>query len=1177
MQQQRGSGKTAVLVERIINKIVNEKIDIDKILVVTFTNAAASEMRQRILDAIYKRLEDNPNDEQMIRQTVLMAKSNICTIHSFCLDVIRNNFYEIDVSPNFRIAEQAEIELLKQEVLEDIFEEKYLSEDKEFLKLINTYTGYRGDEPLKDIILKIYRYIGSSPFPEKWLEDAVLEFKTTDIESDFGDTKWGKILLGVFNDDISSCIVELKSIKKDLEKYIELDKFYKTICEDIDNLEQIKANIDSWDKVYNLAQSFKFEKWPVDRKVAIEQKEIAKEKRDLVKKKFNKIKEKILIYDGETANQDIYEMYKILEPLKNMVLLFSKEFAIKKKEKNIIDFNDIEHFALNILVKKNEENKFVPSDVAKNYREKFYEIAIDEYQDSNLVQEYILSTISNGKNVFMVGDVKQSIYKFRQARPELFISKYETYKIKEEKQEEDALKIQLFKNFRSRQNILDITNLVFKNIMSKKLGDIDYNENEFLNLGANYEKTDKDINLKTELNIIDLKQKEDNEDEEQERIEDIVLEAKFVANKIQELINNKHKIYDKNKGYRDITYKDIVVLLRSTQNLAPIYEKEISNLNLPVFSDTGTQYLESVEIQTMMSMLKIIDNPKQDIPLVTVLRSEICGFSDNDLINIKVNSKVDRTKSFYEVLIDAKDKVEKDLKDRIDDFLNDLEMWRKKQEYLSLDELIWQIYLKTGYYNYVSLMPNGILRQANLKMLFDKAKQYETASFKGLFNFINFIDKLKTTSTDMDSAKLIGENENVIRIMSIHKSKGLEFPVVFLSATGKKFNLMDLNENILLHQDIGLGPKYINYERRIEYNTLAKEAIGYKSKLETISEEMRVLYVALTRAKEKLIITGISKDIKKEIGKKEDLLNMYEGESIDFNIVKNYKSYLDWLELVYLKNKDTIKDILDLNIVEKEEFVKSLKNENKNEKVDLQKNLESSTENKKIKEILSWEYKDIILSKIPTKTSVTKIKEIKKDLTKTSKVSENQELKVNMSTPKFLGEELKITNAKKGTLIHLCIQKLNEKENYDLEKIQNIVNTLQKDEIITKQEADNIDINALLLYTKSELWQELKKAKQVQKERAFYINISAKEIYNQEIEQDILVQGIIDLYYINKEGELILVDYKTDYIKQGNEKELVDKYKEQLLLYKKALEEALNQKVSKMYIYSICLQKSIEI
>ena len=897
MQLLHGSGKTAVLVERIINKIVNEKIDIDKLLVVTFTNAAASEMRARIMDAIYKYLEEKPEDEHMQKQTILMGKSNICTIHSFCLDVIKNNFYEISISPNFRIGDQTEIELLKQEVLEDMFEEKYIEENKEFLDLINTYTNYRGDEPLKEIILKIHRFIQASPFPEEWLEEKIEEFNLKqNLETDFSNTAWGKILINVFEDDLYSCIIELKNIKKDLDKFIELEKFSKTISSDIEKLEELKSNTDSWDKLYELSNSLKWDTWPRDSKILIEQKEIAKEKRDNVKKKFSKIRDKILICDSRRANEDISSMYNIMYAIKNIIIEFIQKYQEAKKEKNIVDFSDIEHFALKILLEK-KEDKYIPTKTADKYMEKFEEIAIDEYQDSNLVQEYILNAVSRGNNTFMVGDVKQSIYKFRQARPELFINKYEAYKLKEQKNESDSLKIQLFKNFRSRKNVLDITNFVFENIMSKQLGDINYDEKEYLNSGANFEEPQEECNFagKTEFAIIDLKESEDEQKEENENIEDIVIEAKLVADKIQELINSKYKVYDKKIGYRDISYKDIVILLRATSNLAPIYERELNNLNIPVFSDVGTQYLETVEIQTIMSVLKIIDNPMQDIPLVSVLRSPIGKFDDNDLIQIKLQDSHKKYDYFYEILLEASKNEKLPINKKIRDFLEQLEKWRKQREYLALDELIWQIYLDTGYYNYVSLMPNGVLRQANLNILFEKAKEYEKSTFKSLFNFINFIDKLKTNNGDMDSAKLIGENEDVVRIMSIHKSKGLEFPVVFLCSTAKKFNMQDLNDNILLHQDIGIGPKYIDYERRIEYNTLAKTAIAEKIKTETISEEMRILYVALTRAKEKLIITGLSKDIEKEQKKKKDLLETYNEKNINPNILKNYKSYLDWI------------------------------------------------------------------------------------------------------------------------------------------------------------------------------------------------------------------------------------------------------------------------------------------
>lgn len=442
-----GSGKTAVLVERIINKIVNEKIDIDKMLVVTFTNAAASEMRGRIMEAIYKYLDENPEDEHMQRQTILMGKSNICTIHSFCLDVIKNNFYEIEVSPNFRIGDQAEIDLLKQEVLEDIFEEKYENEEEEFLSLINTYTSYREDDTLKEIILKIYKYIQASPFPEEWLKESIEKFNLEDNEiKDFSKTVWGEILINEFKEELNSYILELKSIKKNLDRFTELEKYSRIIFSDIEKLEELQANTDTWDKAYNIASALKWDTWARDSKITMEEKEIAKNKRDAVKGKFNNLKKKILLYDSKQAVADIYAMHKIMLAMSNIIIEFSNKYAEAKKERNIVDFNDIEHFALQILV-KNEEGKYVPTQVAKQYMEKFEEIAIDEYQDSNLVQEYLLSSVSRGNNIFMVGDVKQSIYKFRQARPELFISKYETYKLKEEVNEAENLKNSVVQEF----------------------------------------------------------------------------------------------------------------------------------------------------------------------------------------------------------------------------------------------------------------------------------------------------------------------------------------------------------------------------------------------------------------------------------------------------------------------------------------------------------------------------------------------------------------------------------------------------------------------------------------------------------------------------------------------------------------------------------------------------------
>lgn len=1167
-----GSGKTAVLVERIINKVINEKIDIDRILVVTFTSAAASEIRERILEAIYKKLEENPEDTNLQKQINLINKANISTIHSFCLDVIRNNFYELDISSSFRVADTTEIELMKYEVLDELFEEKYLSNDKDFEDLINIYTGYRGDEGLQNLVLNIYKFIQSSPFPEKWLNDKVNLFKNTN--QDFAQTIWGKTILENIEEELTEGIMQLQNILKDMKKIDELSKFTKIIQEDIYNLEDILRYTNSWDNTLTKINNLVWQKWPTDKKITIDLKEQAKEVRNKVKEIINKSIKKKIAYDSIQANEDINEMHVTLTKLKNLLVEFMFKFASKKKEKNVVDFNDIEHFALKILIGENGE----ATELAKKYREKFQEIAIDEYQDSNLVQEQILTSISKGNNIFMVGDVKQSIYKFRQARPELFLEKYKNYNLKQEIPDNSlGLKIQLFKNFRSRENILNITNLVFQNIMSEKVGEIEYNEKEYLNYSAGYKEPEENTDYagKTELHIIDLKEKEEifiNDEEidekiEVEKIENSVLEAKFVAKKINELLNSNYMVFDKEQGYRKITPKDIIILLRATTNIAPIYEKELADLNLPVFSDSSSQYLDTMEIQIIVSILKIINNPIQDIPLVTVLRSPIFAFTDNDLISIRLT---DKSCSFYESMIKARLVVNEQLNSKIDNVIYYLEKWKQEEKYLPLDELIWQIYIDTNLINIVGLMPNGAIRQANLKMLFEKAKQFENASFKGLFNFINFIDRLKNNNGDLSSAKLIGENENVIRIMSIHKSKGLEFPVVFLCGTGKGFNMSDLNEDILLHQDMGIGPKLIDFERRIEYDTLAKEAIKLKIKLETLSEEQRILYVALTRAKEKLIITGISKDLEKDFKQKRELLQIYNENMniIDYKLVKKYKTYLDWLELVYLKNENKITDIATLYTYTKTDLEKELNNKEQEKLNNIKEKIFENTKDLKdtenIKEILNWKYRYKKSSEIPTKTAVTRLK-----------AEEDKKIELT-EIPKFMEKEKKITPAEKGTLMHLCMQRLNEKQTYTKETIKQMIQSLVLKEIITTTEADAINIDTLYKYTKSALWNDLSKAKEIHKEQPFYINIPAKEIYeNIETDENILVQGIIDLYYISEDNKLILIDYKTDYVKKPEE--LINKYKTQLSIYKKALENSLNRRVDETYIFSTNWGQSLNV
>lgn len=1198
-----GSGKTAVLVERIINKIIKEKIDIDRLLVVTFTNAAASEMRERILKSIYKIIDsEEPQDEETInhlqRQITLLNKASICTIDSFCLDVIKNNFFEIEISPNFRIADTAEIDLLKQEVLEKIFEEKYENHDKDFEKLVKTYTSYRDDTPLKDIILRIYTYIESNPFPLKWLKEQVEKFNIKDTKQDFSNTEWGKILLQNMKENLEDSIKKLKAEETRLSFESELEQYERIILSDIQQLEMVYANLENWDKAYRLINKVDFLRWPSSKKITNPEKDKAKAIRDKVTKDFKAKRDKIFTANSEMANEDLIEMYEILAKLEKLIIDFDLEFSKNKRERNIVDFSDVEHLALKILVKEEDE----PSEIAKKYQEKFIEIAIDEYQDSNLVQEYILTSISNGKNIFMVGDVKQSIYKFRQAMPDLFLGKYSNYS--ENEANDKGLKIKLFKNFRSRKNVLDFTNLIFENIMGEKLGEIDYTEEEYLNLGANYAESKED--LVSEIDILDVTEDDEDENleeteipenanvdsdlEETEKLEDIELEAKFVAQKIKNLIDSKFQVYDnKKEEFRDIRFRDIVILLRSTKNKANIFEKELTNLNINVYSDTSQEYLESYEIQVIMDLLKIIDNPYQDIPLVHVMLSSLGMFTDDDLLEIRL---CDQNDDFYTTMLKSRLSVREELREKIDSFLNKIENFREKNGYMDLDELIWTIYEETGFLNYVGLMPNGALRVANLKMLFERAKQYESASFKGLFNFINFIEKIKTGSGDLGAAKLIGENEDVVRIMSIHKSKGLEFPVVFLSCTGSGFNMMDLNSDILLHQKIGIGVKYIDYDRQIKYDTISKLALREKLLEENLSEEMRILYVALTRAKEKIYVTGVKKDFQKNKEKMQELVDIYKKENGKVNpiLIKKYKKYIDWILLVYMYNFESSKDVLKMNTIKRKDILKTLKKE-ETEDVDIFKVLEEKSKGIKEEDIiylknqLIFEYKYKGLSDIPTKESVTNIvhKNVVVDSfeAKNEDVDEEENGKIELPKPKFLvgTEEEKITPAKKGTLVHLCMKNLDFSRDYSLEDVKALISDLESRKIITAKEKEAINPWVVFNFTKSNIWNELKEAKEYHKEEPFYINVPAKDVIETDLDENILVQGIIDLYYITKNDELVLLDYKTDFVEQKEtvqmSQELINRHKPQLMLYKEALENGLNRKVDRVWIYSTGLGKEI--
>ena len=1183
-----GSGKTAVLVERIIRIITNEDnpVDIDKLLVVTFTSAAAAEMRERIAGAITKALEENPNSKNLQKQLTLLGRANITTMHSFCLDIIKNNFSVIDLDPSFRILDDTEGVLLKLEILENLFEDKYDDSNELFLNLVDAYSGSKNDEKLKDIVLDLYRFSMSGPWPKKWLTEKSEDFNIDTFE-DLNKSIWVKVL----KDNIK---IQVEGLLSMVNKAIELCKETDGLEPYIENFNYDKASIDSIieninkpiEEIYTCLKNISFTKLKTVKKANVSDLDVqerVKLIRDDVKKKIGKLNEDVFSMEPSVMLESVKQVYPYCRELSNLVIEFIDRFQKAKKEKGVVDFNDLEHFCLNILTSEN-------SNVSNELKEYFDEVLIDEYQDSNNVQEAIIDLVSRKNsedpNVFMVGDVKQSIYRFRQAKPELFLDKYNTYSSSNGKER----KIQLFKNFRSREEVINGVNYIFKEVMSTTVGELEYTDEEALNLGAVFEKVNNEkaiVGGDVELHVINKEYKGDDDINEEEDVDSVTLEARLVANRIKEIMSedkngNAYMVFDKNtKEYRKVKYKDIVILLRATKNWSETFLEEIGTSGVPIYADTSTGYFESIEIRTIMSLLKVIDNPMQDVPLLSLLKSPIMNFSANEMADIRL---VNKENYFYEN-IEIISKNNDLLGEKCLDFINKLNQWREKAVYTPIDEFLWFLYMDTAYYGYVGAMPNGVLRQANLKVLFERARQYEKTSFKGLFNFVNFINKFRKSSGDMGSAKILGENEDVVRIMSIHKSKGLEFPIVFLCGTGKQFNLMDLNKNLLYHDDIGIGPDFVDLDKRISFSTLPKESIKQRIKLETLSEEMRILYVAFTRAKAKLIITGATSDIEKWAKKCVNAAALDDKIIIPSEVLKG-KSYLDWIGMALCKHKDgeEIRNIIginDIHIIDDLSTWKIKKYEKKDLFVDKTKEVVDKFKEKdlliesKYKDIydeidrrLSYKYKYEEFSKIRSNYSVSDLKrknyEDDSDLFKTRTIEK----------PKFMQSEKGLSSSERGTAMHFVMQKLNLDKVNNISEIEEQLRAFIDNYLISEEEYKVINKDKILKFFNSKLGTRLlnayKLGNEIYRELPFYteidpINIESNITLVRDTDK-VRIQGVIDCFFV-EDNKVILLDYKTDYVKETNVQEVVDKYKIQIKYYREALEKITELKVTESYLY----------
>lgn len=1194
-----GSGKTAVLVERIIRRITEEKppMDIDRLLVVTFTKAAASEMSQRIGGAIAKKLEQEPQNLHLQNQLTLLARADIKTIHAFCLQTIREYYHLLDIDPAVRTGDPGEIKLLQQEVLEDYFEELYENQDEDFFQLLETFGEETKDARLKDLLLQLYNFAQGYPDPVKLLYEMAEQFHLKEGET-VDACRWMPIIRESIKDGVAFA-------KELLERAMTLgastsgfEAYLECMEKEAQGLEQIEEALPFGYGKWRMAfLQTEFRRLPSYRGEEKELAEDIKSLRNEAKDIRSKLGETYLSFSEEMQGELLRSLYPVAKGLAGLVDGFLQRFLVAKKEKLMIDFHDYEHFCLQILVEKGSTVSHVmPTAAALEIQKRYDEIMIDEYQDSNMVQEMILAAVSGesaGKNNrFMVGDVKQSIYRFRLAMPQLFNQKYHTYPLEKGGK---CRKIILSKNFRSRKNILDGANFLFRQLMSTDFGDVEYNDEAALYAGAIFPDTQTSHGGENEVILVESQNTSEEEGMgELEELNRRQLEAMAIVDKIKVMMEEGFCVVDKESGaYRPLEYRDISILLRSMKNWGSVLDDVFGQAGLPYYAETAEGYYEVPEVDTVLNLLRLLDNPRQDIPLISVLHSPLYGLSGDELMQMRLNGG---NGLFFDCIQEYLNQGEDTaLKEKLQDFIGDFTKWRGQVKELTLHELVHYLYEESGYYDYVGMTAGGSLRQANLRLLLEKAEQFEQGSRKGLFFFIRYVEDMKTSEGESSSAKLQSEGENLIRVMTIHKSKGLEFPIVFLADCGKQFNEMDIRASVLTHQEWGFGMDYKDLERRAVYRTLSKTALAEVIRMENLAEELRVLYVALTRAKEKLILTGTVKDLEKAVKKWADGIQGKRDRLSVFRLRRS-KSYLDWVMPALLRHPDaewlrvafdvsldvkifadepstwtftrkTRGDIL-LQAVEKK--VQAQEQENYFALWETDKDFSGSRD--QLFSLLQWKYPYIKATELPSKLSISEVK--RRNLAEIT--GEPVLPTVEIKLPQTIERAGGLTAAEIGTAMHAVMEYADFREEYDGKKMEALLQEMLRNGRLSEKEIMALRRKELLGFFSSPLAKRIRGCDVVAKERPFAMLMAGKELFlgaeYENVDDMVLLNGIIDCYFMEGDN-IILLDYKSDRI--YDEEALRKRYEVQLQLYGRALEQALGKRVTEVYIYSFAMGRGI--
>ncbi len=1193
-----GSGKTAVLVERIITRLTKEKVNIDELLIVTFTEAAAAEMKERILSAVEKELKEYPDDEHLQRQTALVHNANIMTTHSFCLGVIKNYFYKIDLDPIFRAGDEGELKLIKSEILEKLFENEYSQMRDSFLNLVETYATGKKDSMLLNMVERIFTYSRSTPQPNVWLDECcdLYHFKSKD---EFYKSPIGLAMLDHIRQELYT-LHELITLAMEQNEYVGLKRMFSQDAEIVEPLLKIYNFVDlepliksfAWPRMSYTNQ----EKEELDG--ADEEKNGANTYRTSYKKKLTEIKDKFFKSDMDEHLKYMDCNHHILKELVRLVKEFEVLYSGEKRKRHLIDYSDMEQFALQIL-NYEKNGKLVPSEVAIEYQDKFKEIMIDEYQDSNLVQEAILTSVARvhrGEyNIFMVGDVKQSIYSFRLSRPELFIDKFDTYSLEDGNKQ----RIDLHQNFRSRAEVLDGTNHVFYKCMKSDLGEITYDEKSALHVGANFPESQGN---EMELRIIDM-------DELSEEVADkgldfeldkLHLEARDVALRIKTLMN-EHQVLDKKSNeYRPIQYKDIVILTRAKSGWNETFGEVLEEENIPVDVENISGYYDCWEISILLNYLAVIDNPRQDIPLAGALTSVFGQVTSEELAIIKTTYPERAFTSA--VMAYANREEECELQKKLELFMNRLNYYRDMNTYASIHELLYKIVEDTGYRHYVFAMNTGEQRVANVEQLLQQALDYQRTSFKGVFNFIRYVEQLKKYKVDLGQAAKAETIVDRVQVMTIHKSKGLEFPVVFLVGAGKQFNERDNRDALIIHPELGIGIDYVNHKNREKYATLHRNVITNKKKLDNKGEELRILYVAMTRAKEKLIITGSTKDVKKQLNDIKKVSKETTGALSYYQRAKA-RTYLEWIlpSVFHLKQFHEFANTYEVtpNVEHPDrkldipfKMVKVSINELVNQKIEeielyteksdalefeiLENQSLSVNEQNGVKEKIEFKYSYSEEADYKIKVSVTELKNKKYDIESQNEAQSLSQLKsktvknTSKIVPEFIkGESIEINYAtERGNAFHRFMEIWDYTSEPNREIIEQFLAESIESGKIKKEYGSYLELDKVFTCLNSSIGKRMRDAalaKNLFKEQPFVLGIPAREVYGGDSEETIILQGVIDVFFI-EDDQVIIMDYKTDGVKSPEV--LVNRYQEQLELYGRAVKQITGRDVKEKIIYS---------